>query len=92
MIRSLIEVTGYGGAITLGKGAAAIDNISKWSNDQLMKGAQKLKLSKVPHLGAFLEDAIINNKGPAAKNAAIFSIMQNPEARKALEGSEEIEE
>lgn len=82
------EVSGYGGAATAGW----LSKFPKWSNDQLVKGAQKLKLSKVPHLGAFLEDAIINNKGPAAKNAAIFSIMQNPEARKALEGSEEIEE
>lgn len=90
----LMNLSGYGGAyasgILAGKGAAGMAKfnnlISTAGDTALMPVAKALQGVKgVSHLGAALEGAL-NNKSIAAKNAAIFSIMQNPEARKAAAG------
>ena len=90
----LLNISGYGGAYATGiaarKGASGITQfnnlISTAGDTALMPVAKALQGVKgVSHLGAALEGAL-NNKSVAAKNAAIFSIMQNPEARKTAAG------
>lgn len=88
-----LDIAGYGGAGVVGKGVGKVERTMKKFNNYittasdatLMPIAKGLKSVKgISFLGDALEGAI-NNKSTSAKNAAIFSIMQNPEARKAVE-------
>lgn len=69
------------------KGENTIANFSKSffqePEQALMQHAQTLKQGSLPYLGDSLEKAI-QNKDIAAKNAAMFAIMQNPKARRDL--------
>jgi hypothetical protein len=94
VLDKLTNLLGYGGAYgtgsavgAVGRGLGKFNNlISSASDATLMPVAKTLQGVKgVSHLGAALEGAL-NNKSLAAKNAAIFSIMQNPEARNAIKG------
>jgi hypothetical protein len=94
VLDKLLNVTGYGGAYMGGKLAGAgsrklgqFNNLIASASDvTLMPIARALQGAKgVSYLGDALEGAL-NNKSVAAKNAAIFSIMQNPEARKVASG------
>jgi len=94
VLDKLTNLLGYGGAYgtgsavgAVGRGLGKFNNlISTASDSALMPVAKTLQGVKgVSHLGAALEGAL-NNKSLAAKNAAIFSIMQNPEARNAIKG------
>ncbi len=79
----LVDITGYGGAITAGK----VARVPLQINNQLVKAedatliplAEKLKQNpSLQHIGQALEDGVRNRSG---KNAALFMILQNPEAR-----------
>lgn len=92
IVDKLLNWSGYGGAIIAGKGAGVAQKglkgfnnfITTASDASLMPIAKALQSTpKIDFLGHALEGAL-NNKSVAAKNAAIFSIMQNPEARKAI--------
>lgn len=94
VVDKLTNLLGYGGAYGGGAivGAAAkpltkFNNFITTASDvTLMPIAKTLQSVKgVSYLGDALEGAL-NNKSVAAKNAAIFSIMQNPDARKAVSG------
>jgi hypothetical protein len=90
LISKLGDYTGYGGAIVAGKAVnkvASFNNaLVKASDATLMPLAQKLKQTPgIGHIGQALEDALNNPKGNA-KNAAIFMILQNPEASAAAKG------
>lgn len=94
VLDKLMNVTGYGGAYGIGtaakigkSGITKFNNfITSASDVTLMPVAKALQNTpKVDFLGHALEGAL-NNKSIAAKNAAIFSIMQNPDARKAISG------
>lgn len=83
----------YGAANLLGQGSAIAQksapaqmakSIYQAGDDTLIKAANALKDTPgLQHLGQGLESAI-TNKSSAAKNAVIFSIMQNPNARKSI--------
>ena len=94
VLDKLTNLLGYGGAYgtgsavgAVGRGLGKFNNLLSTASDStLMPVAKTLQGVKgVSHLGAALEGAL-NNKSVAAKNAAIFSIMQNPEARNAIKG------
>ena len=84
----LVDITGYGGAITAGKLARVplqINNaLVKAEDSMLMPLAEKLKQNpSLQHIGQALEDGVRNRSG---KNAALFMILQNPEARSIAGG------
>jgi hypothetical protein len=94
LLGKLNSLFGYGGVYAVSSIAGGTTRtlgkfnnlISTASDSTLMPVAKTLQGVKgVSHLGAALEGAL-NNKSLAAKNAAIFSIMQNPEARNAIKG------
>jgi hypothetical protein len=58
------------------------------SDDGLRTVAQKLNESGLGYMGNALSSAL-DNKSQAAKNAALFTIMQNPNSRKLFTGEEE---
>jgi hypothetical protein len=67
--------------------AATSEAIYGASDDGLRDMASKLNDSGLSHIGAALSQAL-DNKSEAAKNAALFTIMQNPSARKAIMGNQ----
>lgn len=80
-----LDLVGYGGANIAGQSVNFGNKIAKAPDRVLIPIAQTLKTSPVvSHLGVALEQALVNNQ-QSAKNAAMFAIMQNPEARKAVE-------
>lgn len=83
LVSRLTNLTGYGVPIVLGKAASvplAINNLIVKADDKvLIPLAQKLKQTPtLQHIGQALEDGVQNKSG---KNAALFMIMQNPQAR-----------
>ena len=67
--------------------AAAGEAIYSASDDGLRDIAQKLDSSGMSHIAQALNQAL-DNKIPAAKNAALFTIMQNPNARQVIMGNQ----
>jgi hypothetical protein len=67
----------------IGKGVSAGQKLATAGDNVLDSVAQTLKQSGPPGMGESLEKAV-QNKSDIAKNAALFSIMQNPNARKAI--------
>lgn len=67
--------------------ANASRSLYKAPDDALRFAATKLNDSGMAHLGEALNQAL-DNKSIAAKNAVLFSIMQNPKSRKAVFGDE----
>lgn len=83
LVSRLTNLTGYGIPIVLGKAASvplALNNLIVKADDKvLIPLAQKLKQTPtLQHIGQALEDGVQNKSG---KNAALFMIMQNPQAR-----------
>lgn len=92
VLDKLTNLVGYGGAYgissAVGAGKRRITDfnnfITRASDATLLPIAKQLQSTPgVNHIGAALEGAI-NNKSVAAKNAAIFSIMQNPNSRQVI--------
>lgn len=84
IISRAIDYTGYGGANLTGQVIGSTRNFLKGGDSTLLAGAKALQSSpSTARLGQALESAV-NNKSRAAINASTFSIMQNPDARKAL--------
>lgn len=93
----LLDWTGYGGSAVLGKGTRVAEKGIKGFNRYLTTAsdmalrpiASALQNTKgISYLGDALIGAL-DNKSMAAKNAAIFSIMQNPKARDIIMQSDE---
>lgn len=93
----LLDWTGYGGSAVLGKGTRVAEKGIKGFNRYLTTAsdvtlrpiASALQNTKgISYLGDALIGAL-DNKSVAAKNAAIFSIMQNPKARDIIMQSDE---
>lgn len=84
LVTRLSDLVGYGGAGVVAGNVARIpvafnNFIVKASDQTLIPLAQKLKQTPgLQHIGQALEDGVVNKSG---KNAALFMIMQNPEAR-----------
>lgn len=57
------------------------------ADDELYDVAKKLNASGYSHMGTALENAL-KDKSTTAKNAVLFSIMQNPKTRKQVFGEE----
>lgn len=77
------SIGGYAFAHGVGRVAAMPKNINNWlvnaTDDQLMPLIQRLKQTKgMEHIGNSLESSLQNR---SSKNAALFMIMQNPNAR-----------
>lgn len=74
----------------IGQGAGKVASLGKTLYSVPAEGlksvANALKQNpEVAHLGTALEE-VVNNPGSASRNAVLFSIMQNPKARKQVEG------
>jgi hypothetical protein len=83
LLARLTSVTGYGAANILGRAASIPVELNKLivkADDKVLATlAQKLKQTPtLQHVGQALEDGIQNK---SAKNAALFMMMQNPQAR-----------
>lgn len=80
---------------TLGEVGSSVSkmgrNLFQAGDEQLSAVAGKLKNTPgLQHMGGALEDAIAN-KNTAARNAALFTIMQNPKARESLDYEKDLE-
>lgn len=94
LIHKLSDLLGYGGAATLGTVSRGVERtgyyLTKATDDALLPIAQRLKQTpSLQHLGKALEDGVVNK---SSKNAALFMIMQNPEARAIANGALGVED
>ena len=93
-LTNMVTGSPYRVAQIAGQGAAKLSNLTNGvkgygnmlasaGDDVLTAAANKLKQDGPPGMGESLDKAI-QNKSDVAKNAALFSILQNPNARKAI--------